>query len=72
MEELVENELSKLNMYEVICVDALNQLQFNSPQQLAEFEKNKIILLLKRMFDAEREYLIDESDDYLEIYKDEI
>ena len=49
MEELVENELSKLNMYEVICVDALNQLQFNSPQQLAEFEKNKIILLLKRM-----------------------
>ena len=72
MEELVENELSKLNMYEVILVDALNQLQFNSPQQLAEFEKNKIILLLKRMFDAEREYLIDESDDYLEIYKDEI
>ena len=72
MEEAVKNELSKLNMYEVICVDALSQLHLNNPQQLVEFEKDKIISLLKRMFDAEREYLIDDSADYLEIYKEEI
>jgi hypothetical protein len=72
MDEAVKNELSKLNMYEVICADALCQLHLNNPRQLAMFEKDKIISLLKRMFDAEREYLIDESDDYLEIYKEEI
>lgn len=42
MEEKTENELSKLNMYEVICTDALNQLQSKSPKQLSEFEKNKL------------------------------
>jgi len=72
MDEAVKKELSKLNMYEVICADALCQLHLNNLQQLAMFEKDKIISLLKRMFDAEREYIVDESDDYLEIYEDEI
>ncbi len=72
MEEALENELSKLNTYEAFCIDALNQLHANNPCQMDEFEKNKIVSLLKRMFEAEREYLIDEPDDYLEIYKDEI
>ena len=70
MEEKTENELSKLNMYEVICTDALNHLQFNSPNQLSEFEKNQIIALLKRMFNAEKEFLLEEPDDYFEIYND--
>ena len=70
MEEKSEKELSKLNMYEVICADALNQLQSNSPNQLSEFEKNQIIALLKRMFNAEKEFLIEEPDDYFEIYND--
>ena len=70
MEEKAENELSKLNMYEVICTDALNQLQSNSPNQLSEFEKNQIIALLKRMFNAEKEFLLEETDDYFEIYND--
>ena len=65
MYEAVKNELSKLNMYEVICADVLCQLHLNNLQQLAMFEKDKIISLLKRMFDAEREYIVDESDDYL-------
>ncbi len=65
MDEAVKNELSKLNMYEVICADALCQLHLNNLQQLAMFEKDKIISLLTRMFDAEREYIVDESDDYL-------
>ena len=65
MDEAVKNELSKLNMYEVICADVLCQLHLNNLQQLAMFEKDKIISLLKRMFDAEREYIVDESDDYL-------
>lgn len=69
MEEKTENELSKLNMYEVICTDALNHLQSNSPKQLSEFEK-KIIALLKRMFNAEKEFLLEEPDDYFEIYND--
>ena len=70
MEEKTENELFKLNMYEVICTDALNHLQFNSPNQLSEFEKNQIIALLKRMFNAEKEFLLEEPDDYFEIYND--
>lgn len=70
MEEKTENELSKLNMYEVICTDALNHLQSNSPKQLSEFEKNQIIALLKRMFNAEKEFLLEEPDDYFEIYND--
>ena len=70
MEGKTENELSKLNMYEVICTDALNQLQSNSPKQLSEFEKKQIIALLKRMFNAEKEFLLEEPDDYFEIYND--
>ena len=70
MEEKTENELSKLNMYEFICTDALNHLQSNSPNQLSEFEKNQIIALLKRMFNAEKEFLLEEPDDYFEIYND--
>ena len=70
MEEKTENELSKLNMYEVICTDALNHLQSNIPNQLSEFEKNQIIALLKRMFNAEKEILLEEPDDYFEIYND--
>ncbi len=70
MEEKTENELSKLNMYEVICTDALNYLQSNSPKQLSEFEKKQIIALLKRMFNAEKEFLLEEPDDYFEIYND--
>ena len=70
MEEKTENELSKLNMYEVICTDALNHLQSNIPNQLSEFEKKQIIALLKRMFNAEKEFLLEEPDDYFEIYND--
>lgn len=70
MEEKTENELSKLNMYEVICTDALNHLQSNIPNQLSEFEKNQIKALLKRMFNAEKEFLLEEPDDYFEIYND--
>ena len=70
MEEKTENELSKLNMYEVICTDALNHLQSNSPNQLSEFEKKQFIALLKRMFNAEKEFLLEEPDDYFEIYND--
>ena len=70
MEEKTENELSKLNMYEVICTDALNYLQSNGPKQLSEFEKKQIIALLKRMFNAEKEFLLEEPDDYFEIYND--
>ena len=49
MDEAVKNELSKLNMYEVICADVLCQLHLNNLQQLAMFEKDKIISLLKRI-----------------------
>lgn len=45
MEEKTENELSKLNMYEVICTDALNHLQSNSPKQLSEFEKKNYSII---------------------------
>ena len=61
LSEEINNELSKLNRYEDICVDALKDLPDN--------EKTEITSLLHRMFIAEREYLVDSPEMYFELYE---
>jgi hypothetical protein len=71
MDDKINNEISKLNNYEAICNKALDELQKNHPQQLLDFERGKITSLLHRLFEGEREYLMEESEYYFEIYGDE-
>ena len=62
LSEEITNELSKLNRYEDICIDAL--------KHLPDTERKEITTLLRRMFIAEREYLADSPEMYFELYKE--
>jgi len=71
MNEQTENELTRLNSYQEICREALNEFATNNPFKLPAYEKEKIEKLLYRMFDGETDFLVQNSDDYFEIYGEE-
>jgi len=71
MNEQTENELTRLNSYQEICREALNEFATNNPFKLRAYEKEKIEKLLYRMFDGETDFLVQNSDDYFEIYGEE-
>lgn len=71
MKNDVNDTLAQLNNCEVLCNKALNDWQINNPDELKPTDKDKISKLLKRMFDAEKEYLQTNPSDYFEIYNDE-
>ncbi len=71
IEEKKENELMKLSFYQNTCERALNELALNHPNQLTEFEKEKIYLMLKRLFNSEVDYLISSPENYFALYEDE-
>ena len=47
LEDKQEAEIEKLKYYHEICKDALNEFSNNHPYQLASYEKEKIVDLLK-------------------------
>ncbi len=61
----------RLDFQKQICLDALKEYAASHPAELAPFENEKIEMLLNRMFMAEKEFLYDNPDDYVEIYGDE-
>lgn len=71
MNEHSENELNKLNAQHEICLEALKEYATNNPFKLPSFEKEKIVKLLYRMFDSEIDFLVQNPDDYFEIYGEE-
>ena len=71
LEDKLNTEIEKLHFYLQTCQDALNDHSANHPYRLAEYEKEKIMVLLNRLFDAEIEFLVQSPEDYFNLYEDE-
>lgn len=71
LEDKQDAEIAKLSYYLNICNDALNEFSANHPYQLAAYEKEKIILILKRLFEGEIDYLESSPENYFDLYEDE-
>jgi len=71
LEDKQEAEIEKLKYYHEICNDALNEFSNNHPYQLATYEKEKIVDLLKRLFTGEIDYLENSPEDYFDIYQED-
>jgi hypothetical protein len=71
LEDKQAAEIEKLTFYRAICNDALAEFTANHPYQLAEYEKEKISLLLHRLFEGEIDYLEKDPSCYFELYEEE-
>ena len=71
LEDKQEAELDKLKYYQQLCNEALDDFSANKPYQLPAFEKEKILIVLSRLFNAEIDYLTQAPEDYFDIYDDE-
>ena len=71
LEDKQDAEIEKLKYYHEICNDALNEFSNNHPYQLATYEKEKIVDLLKRLFNGEIDYLENSPEDYFDIYEED-
>ncbi len=71
LEDKQDAEIEKLKYYHEICNDALNEFSTNHPYQLAEYEKDKIVDLLKRLFTGEIDYLENSPEDYFDLYEED-
>jgi hypothetical protein len=71
LEDKQDAEIEKLKYYHEICNDALNEFSNNHPFQLAEYEKEKIVDLLKRLFTGEIDYLENSPEDYFDLYEED-
>lgn len=71
LEDKQDGEIEKLKYYNEICNDALNEFSNNHPYQLATYEKEKIVDLLKRLFTGEIDYLENSPEDYFDIYEED-
>jgi len=63
-------ELDKLKHYEAVCLEAIDEFAKHHPQQIVDFEKERIVALLNRMFDGEKDYLLNHPDEYFDIYRE--
>jgi hypothetical protein len=71
LEDKLNAEIEKLNFYLQTCRDGLNDHSAHHPYRLAEYEKEKIMVLLNRLFDGEIEFLAQSPEDYFNLYEDE-
>jgi hypothetical protein len=71
LEDKQDAEIEKLKYYQKICNDALNEFSSNHTYQLASYEKEKIIDLLKRLFNGEIDYLQNSPEDYFDLYEED-
>jgi hypothetical protein len=63
-------ELDKLNYYQLVCMDVLNEFFANHSYQLADYEKENIIKVIKRLFEGEVGFLERSPIDYFDLYED--
>ena len=71
LEDKQDAEIEKLKYYNEICNDALKEFSNNHPYQLASYEKDKIVDLLKRLFTGEIDYLENSPEDYFDLYEED-
>lgn len=71
LEDKQDAEIEKLRYYYQICNDALNDFSNNHPYQLAEYEKEKIVVILRRLFNGEIDYLEKSPEDYFDLYEED-
>jgi hypothetical protein len=67
LEDKQNAEIEKLSYYYKICNDALCDFSTNHPYQLADYEKEKITIILNRLFKNEIDYLKKYPEDYFDI-----
>jgi len=70
IEEKITNKIEKLATYEAMCKNALYELELSKPNQLDDFERKKIESVLSRMFENEKDYLLENPTDYFVINND--
>jgi hypothetical protein len=71
MKEKTENEKTKLNLFQNLCKDAVNEYEKNHPHILTSYESKELHKLLDRMFTGELDFLTRNPADYFEIYEEE-
>jgi hypothetical protein len=69
-ENTTENLKQKIMHYEKICMESLEMYQSLRPYDLSEIDMEKIKSFIKRLIDAEMEYLNSEPDMYHQLYGD--
>ena len=70
LEDKQAAELDKLKYYQMVCMDALNEFSANNSYQLADYEKENIIKVIKRLFEGELDFLERSPKDYFDLYED--
>jgi hypothetical protein len=71
IEDKQDSEIEKLKYYHQICNDALNNFSVNHAYQLADYEKEKIMITLNRLFESEIDYLEKSPEDYFSLYEED-
>lgn len=70
LEDKQSAEAEKLRFYQMACIDALDEFSLNHSYQLADYEKEKIIKVLARLFEGELDFLEKFPSDYFDLYED--
>ncbi len=72
MEKLkIDIEANNLNKYEKLCINLIEDYSHKNRINIDFFEERQIKQLLSRMFQNEYEYLLNEPEDYFELYGDD-
>lgn len=69
--EKTELEFRRLEYKLEICLEAVREYSIAHPMKTMRFRNNELETLLKRLFDAEMDYLEQNPEDYFEIYADD-
>jgi hypothetical protein len=68
MNDIITAEIEQLDTYKALIADALEQFATLYPNRLSDSDNAKITEMLNRMFAHEKEFLIENPNDYFEIY----
>jgi len=67
----IDIESKNLSKYERLCIKLIESYANKNRQSIDVFEERQIKQLLSRMFQSEYEYLLNEPEDYFELYGDD-
>tara|TARA_B100000674_G_C37230032_1_gene640949 strand:- start:188 stop:418 length:231 start_codon:yes stop_codon:yes gene_type:complete len=67
----IDIEAKNLTKYERLCIKLIENYASKNRQNIDVFEERQIKKLLSRMFKSEYEYLLNEPEDYFELYGDD-
>ena len=67
----IDIEAKNLTKYERLCIKLIESYASKNRQNIDVFEERQIKQLLSRMFQNEYEYLLNEPEDYFDLYGDD-